>query len=1090
MRRPSLADLRELAVPEDPSIAPDGSRVAYVLSTVDTEKDVNVRRLWCVDTDGGPPRRLTAGASDRSPRFSPDGRWIAFLRADGGAPQLWLLPVEGGEPEQVAELPLGAGVPVWSPDSAHIAFSAPVDSGLANNLGEPIGVVRGMHKLDGVGRLRGRQAQVFVLDIANRSVRQVTHGDHHTGTPAWSHDGARLAYPVAYAPHADTTGESWCCVLDIATGHAQRVGAEGGTVTSVTWHGSDVLLLSTPDTQVRNNRLVRVRPDGSAEDLTADLDRNLMPGGSGYPGGLPQVAADGETVLFCARDQGCTHLYALDDAGTRKLVDGNRVVSGLTVAAGASTAATVVSTVDSFGEVVLVDPSSGLLKALTAHTRETLGEVEPYVAEERRFAISDGVEVQGWLLRDPDAPTPAPLLVDVHGGPHNAWNGVRRSTQLYQQALVARGWAIALINPRGSDGYGEEFMRAAVGAWGLADERDFLEPVDALVAEGIADPRRLALCGYSYGGYMACWLPTRTGRFSAVVAGGVVSDLVSMAGTADVGAQFLPLEIGKSHWEDAELISGLSPMAHVGRVTSPTLVLHGEVDDRCPVGQAEQWFHAIRGQGVPTELVVYPGASHMFVVDGKPSHRADYDRRVVDWVVRHSRNGTSATASLNAAHWQRRLDVLAAELGVVGASLGIRHGDETVEAAYGVLNQRTGVSVTPDAVFQIGSISKVYTATALLRLVDEGKLDLDAPVLDVLPELELSDLETTKRLTTWHLLNHTSGIDGDYFLDTGRGDDCLERYVAALADLPANHPLGATFSYCNTGYSLAGLIIERIAGKTWDAAMRELVFEPLELTGTMTLPEEALCHPAAMGHVELGGGQVRPAARWHLPRSVGPAGSIVATARDVLAFALSHVDGGVLSAESARSMRALQAELPGRHPSAESWGLGWFRTRWDGHAVVGHDGATVGQFAFLRMLPDAGLAVTLLTNGGSARELQERLFREIVAEVAGLDMPAPFAPPDAPVAAELDRHVGLYQREGHRFEVIATGSGLRIHITTTLGVAEAADEEQQHDLVPVGENVFAMREAAGRSWSPVTFYQLADGTPYLSMSGRAARKVE
>src|SRR3954467_3833917 len=240
--------------------------------------------------------------------------------------------------------------------------------------------------------------------------------------------------------------------------------------------------------------------------------------------------------------------------------------------------------------------------------------------------------------------------------------------------------------------------------------------------------------------------------------------------------------------------------------------------------------------------------------------------------------------ALDAAYWQDRLTALAEKRGVVGATFAIALGDETVAAATGVLNLRTKAPATNDSLFQIGSITKVWTAVLAMQLVDEGLIDLDEPVVTYLPDFKVADAEGTRTVTTRHLLSHTSGIDGDLFLDTGRGDDCLEKYVAAMADLKQNHPLGATMSYCNSGYIVLGRLIEVVRGKTWDTVLREQLLAPLGLTSAGTLPEEALLHSAAAGHVQPPGGDLQVAPVWGIFRSAGPAGLIHATPRDVLAF--------------------------------------------------------------------------------------------------------------------------------------------------------------------------------------------------------------
>ncbi|MFJ4650289.1 serine hydrolase [Nocardia sp. NPDC088792] len=1151
-----LADLDRVALPSDPAIAPDGSRVVYVLRTVDRDADRDNRALWQV-RPGGEPTRLTRGVADTDPRWSPDGRSIAFLRAGNGPAQLWLLPADGGEPEQLTELPLGAGLPVWSPDGTRIAFAAAVDStapigrpatvaaaaakvrasdgtavtasgsasrgnaepvnaaasagrttegNAASPRGEssssaaaaPIHIDRRHYKLDGSGMLRGMRSQVFVLDLADRSVRQVTDGDFYAGTPAWSADGERLAFADSISDDADVAAAA-ARVVDAGGTRIvpEQAGSAKGAVAAVIWgaDGDSLVAIGAADTDVRNNGLLRIPLDGGeTSELTAGFDRNVMAGAPGYPGALPQIAAGG--VLFCARDRGFTHLYMRDEAGVRKLLDGDRLVSSLSVAAAANKAAVTVAGAGSFGEIVLLDLETGAEEVLTTHTATALPDVTPVPVRERVFTVSDGTEVHGWLLGDP-ATTPGPLLVDVHGGPHNAWNAVWDTTHAYHQVLAARGWTVLLLNPRGSDGYGETFMRAVVGGWGVADERDFLEPIDQLIAEGLADPARIALCGYSYGGYTACWLPTRTDRFAAVVTGGVVSDLVSLMGTSDAGDYFAHIEFGATYWDDPAKVAAMSPLAHVDRVTAPTLVLHGEADVRCPLGQAEQWYNALHDRGVPAELVIYPGATHLFILDGKPSHRADYNRRIIDWVIAHTRahgpaGAATAIAPLDAGYWQRRLEQIASRHGIPGVSLAISHGDQVIEAAYGVLNVETGVETTVDSLFQIGSISKVWTATAVMRLVDQGKLDLDTPLAEILPELRLSDPDTAARITMRHLLSHTSGIDGDMFGDeSGRGDDCLERYVTELAHTECILPIGTLWSYCNAGFSLAGRVIEALTGTTWDAAMRELVFEPLGLRHTVTLPEEALLYRAAVGHLPGPDGHGR-AKRWVLPRHAGPAGLITTTARDVLTFAQMHLDGGVaadgqrlLSADSVRQMQSEQFVLP--QPNGlqiDSWGLGWWRADWNGDRVFGHSGGTLGQTALLQVLPEHKLAFTILTNGVAVG-----LFDELSAEIAALAGVTPreqYRPTPSATEVEAARYTGRYERESQRLDVFDTADGLVLRMAGTGTLAEFVPEAEL-PLVPVAEDLFAVHLPGSDRWTPVTFHRLPGGQRYAHLQGRAAK---
>jgi dipeptidyl aminopeptidase/acylaminoacyl peptidase/CubicO group peptidase (beta-lactamase class C family) len=1146
-RRARVDDLHLLAVPEQLTISPDGREVVYVLRTVDAEADRERRSLWHV-SDDSTATALTEGPADTAPAYSPDGAHIAFLRScshddERATAQLWTMPVSGGPARRHTDLAGGAGRPVWSPDGTRIAFTAPVGAGGPT---DPVVTDRLGYKSDGAGLLRGAHSHLHVLDLDGDGVRQITEGDWHAGDPAWSPDGTLLAFAAGLEADADLTLRSAAYVVAPEPGARPRlVGAATGSVATASFTPDGTALLVVGDAEVRvgNASLWRLpltggdgaagaagngRDGGSADTrgavrLAADLDRNVMPGGPAYPGGLPQFDRTGASVLLCMRDRGDTHLYrapADGGAGASAVIgEAGHVVSALAVVSGADRAAVVLATPQSYGEVVLVDLAGGGRTVLTDHGA-ALRDVDLFPRQSRDFTISDGTVVQGWLIRDPARSTPGPLLLDVHGGPHNAWNGAADPVHLYQQVLASQGWTVLIVNPRGSDGYGDDFFRAGVGGWGIADAADLTEPIDQLIAEGIADPDRLAVTGYSYGGYMTCYLTGHTDRFAAAVAGGVVADLHSMYGTSDIGYGFTQLEAGGTPAEVPEQYVASSPIVSARNVTTPTLILHGDADDRCPVGQAEQWFTELRAARVPTRLVRYPGGSHLFVINGRPSHRVDYQDRLMDWLHRYI-DGPAAAATrteIDAAYWQHRLETLIARHRVPGAALGImRMGtggaggteDVVVTCAAGVLNRETGVDATPDSGFQIGSITKVWTTTLVMQLVDEGQLDLDAPILDVLPELRLSDPDVTAAVTMRHLLTHTSGIDGDVFTDTGRGDDCLQRYVELLADAAQNHPMGATFSYCNSGFVLAGRVIEKLTGTTWDRALATRIIKPLGLVRTVTLPEQALRLRAAAGHVPGDDPDADPtlAPVWNIPRSSGPAGCIVSDVAGVLAFARMHLAGGVardgarlLSEASVAAMQKQHAELPDVYSLGDSWGLGWMRFGWDGHRLYGHDGNTIGQSAFLRILPEQNLAVTLLTNGGHTNDLYQDLYREIFADVAGVRMPRPLQAADTDDAVDLTPWLGRYERSGERIEILRGADGFTLRSTSTGGLADW-DEDPVHEFdlqraglpatdagpstAPIPGDVFVIRPPGTRTYAPVTFYRLASGERYLHNHGRA-----
>ncbi|MGW4201882.1 serine hydrolase domain-containing protein [Streptomyces sp. NPDC004726] len=441
------------------------------------------------------------------------------------------------------------------------------------------------------------------------------------------------------------------------------------------------------------------------------------------------------------------------------------------------------------------------------------------------------------------------------------------------------------------------------------------------------------------------------------------------------------------------------------------------------------------------------------------------------------------TAAVDPARWINFLSTTAAAHGVPGASLAFFHGGKMHEFATGVLNRDTGAPVRTDSLFQIGSVTKVWTATQIMLLAEAGRLTLDAPVVEVLPEFRVADPELTKSVTVRHLLTHTSGIDGDLFLDTGRGDDTLEKYTEACRDLTAIHPLGATQSYCNSGFSVLGRIVERLTGKVWDAALREQIIEPLGLTHTVTLPEEALRHSVAMGHEEDGS----TAPVWGLMRSAGPAGLICAQASDVVRFGRAHLSDGLLAHPEV--MWEPHVALPCPLPFAAEWGLGWMLDTVSGHRVVSHGGNTIGQSAMLWVVPDSDFAACVLMNGGDSSGLEHETATELFGELLGIEVPAAPRPPAAPVAVDAGRYTGVYESVGMRATVTAGDSGgLRIRVGDKGDLAELSPDKES-DLVAVGEGAFVAQRRGGGTWMPMAFFELADGSPYLHLGARALPKT-
>jgi CubicO group peptidase (beta-lactamase class C family) len=387
---------------------------------------------------------------------------------------------------------------------------------------------------------------------------------------------------------------------------------------------------------------------------------------------------------------------------------------------------------------------------------------------------------------------------------------------------------------------------------------------------------------------------------------------------------------------------------------------------------------------------------------------------------------------------QQFLNEQLARHSVVGASVAILDRDTTLQAASGVLNIETDVSVRDDSVFQIGSIGKVFTATLIAQLVDEEVLDLDAPVLSYLPDFHIADKDVRKRVTVRHLLTHTSGMDGDFYPPDDAWCASVESYVHKLALLPQLHPLGAAISYCNSGYVVAGRIVEVMRRMPWHRAVMKYICEPLGMQNAFADPREALRHLCAMGHVADAHDRARKrhSPITHLPLNIAPAGSVLSmSARDLLLFASMHMRGGesekggrILSAHMVDQMQKAQMPLyPHSRIGFTAMGLSWFLADDEFGKVIGHDGATAGQWAYMQCIPNAKQAFVLLTNSPST-PLSEAVRDYFFSEIA--QRPVPVDQGENPGRAELSDYVGTYENVATRVHIGLKDSGLSISITS------------------------------------------------------------
>jgi CubicO group peptidase (beta-lactamase class C family) len=448
------------------------------------------------------------------------------------------------------------------------------------------------------------------------------------------------------------------------------------------------------------------------------------------------------------------------------------------------------------------------------------------------------------------------------------------------------------------------------------------------------------------------------------------------------------------------------------------------------------------------------------------------------------------------------LPELLAKYKVPGAAVGVYAGGEMVDFAAGVLSRATGVEATTDSVFQIGSITKTWTATLVMQLVDDGLLDIDKTVVTYLPDFKLADQDAANSMTVRQVLCHTAGFEGDIFTDTGNNDDCVEKYLETLATDPQLFPPGELFSYNNAGYVVLGRLIEVLRQKPYDQALREHLFAPLGLTHAATDAASAILFRAAVGH--LPGATPEddpvPAPMWSLVKSNAPAGaSLAMSPRDLLAFAAMHLTGGtaadgtrVLSEASVKAMQQPQVQVPPLGLMGTHWGLGWELFDFPTGQMFGHDGSTIGQNAFLRIIGGKDAAIALLTNGGNPIGLYFEIYTHLLRELADIELPSTPLPPADPQPVDAAKYLGTYENSVGRTE-ITQGEDGRIWMTDTpLGaLAELVGEAEQTELVHLtGDTLIPLTPRYGIHLPQIFIGDDGSGRALYIHSGRATRRAD
>jgi dipeptidyl aminopeptidase/acylaminoacyl peptidase len=669
-RRPlKLDDLARFREVRDPQCSPDGQWVAYVLSTIDVKEDKSSTHIWIVSFDGKTDRQITSSQeSETAPRWSPDGKYLAFISGRPGkakGSQVWLLNRAGGEAMQLTELKGRLQAYEWSPDSKRLALvvadpdpeaetntpsSSPSGSedpasGAKPKVPKPIVIDRYKFKQDGQGYLlSGRHTHIYLFDIETRKLDRVTTGKFDEAAPSWSPDGSRIAFLSNHGQDPDRDPGSQIFVAEAKAGATEKQLSQPGSRGvrgRLEWSpdGKWIAFLEGDEKKYgayNMDRLAMIASDGSAPSVRLTTVEALDRGVSS-----PRFSADGESITFLVTDDRSVYparASARGRAGVERMIAPPIVVSSWTSGGGRSA---VLSGGDTkYTEIYAIEGNA--LRQLTHQNDALLAELEIAPTEEVSFKSKDGTEVHGLLTKPLGylAGTRVPLLLRIHGGP-NAQDA--HSFNLERQFFAANGYAVLAVNYRGSSGRGQQFSRAIFADWGHYEVEDLQAGVDHAIKMGVADPNRLGVGGWSYGGILTDYLIASDQRFKGATSGAGTAFTVAFYGTDQYIIQY-DYEIGPpwnaKAWETYVKIS--YPFLHADRIKTPTLFLCGERDFNVPVQGSQQMYQALKSLGVDTQLVIYPNENHGI---NRPSYVRDRYERYLAWYDKYVKNASVAVTT-------------------------------------------------------------------------------------------------------------------------------------------------------------------------------------------------------------------------------------------------------------------------------------------------------------------------------------------------------------------------------------------------------------------------------------------------------------
>jgi dipeptidyl aminopeptidase/acylaminoacyl peptidase len=643
-KRPvQITDLFRLKILQEARFSPDGNTIVYCVSQIDAEKEEEYATLWIHSLETGISRQLTAGLTrDSGPAWSPDGKQIAFLSNRGDKPQIYIIPVDGGEARSLTAMKQGVGSPpVWSPDGKWIAYTAGPGIDPPNPM-KPYRITRTIYRFDGVGLVDRCKQDIYVCPVDGGEPRQLTYDDCMNNNPLWSPDGKEILYSSSFSPDSYSAYGS----LNVVNlkGEIREIAKDIGIGQTYNWTPDGKFVVFTGNNgkpYLTKYDLWIVNRGGSAmECRTKNLEvgvRGILQGD--FPvnwynqDGPIAVDMDSTSAYVHIQEGGNKNIYRIALTGPEAwtpITKGDQACALMDK--NGSQLLYAVSTINNPADLFITDLNGINETQITHLNDEMTDEWQLPTTERLTFQGADGERVEGWIMKPAFGEDPYPTILYIHGGPYVGFGNI---FCFDFQMLAGAGYAVLFINHRGSSGYGNNFSTVIRGNFGELSYQDLMAGVDFAIAKGITDHDRLGVCGLSGGGYLTCWIVGQTDRFKAAVPENMVTNFVSFYGVSDIGPVVSDYFLGGSPHEIPDIYQRCSPITFAHKCKTPTLLIQGELDLRCAAEQSEQFYTVLRVNGCIAEMLRLPGCSHEGTIIGPPIYRRVQNEALLEWMNRY-----------------------------------------------------------------------------------------------------------------------------------------------------------------------------------------------------------------------------------------------------------------------------------------------------------------------------------------------------------------------------------------------------------------------------------------------------------------------